>query len=378
MIQDNHSNYVKRQTPGVPRGGQALCHGLVYCGECGHQLKVASKPRPRYQCRALHERQRAPVCQNLVADSIDAAVVRWFFEALQPLELDAYEQARVQFANLQTQTTQAHQQQLERLRYQAQLAERQFHRADPDHRLVAGELEKRWEETLRQLQHAEEAWQREQARLESCSALPADWRRLFTEAGQAIPTLWQQEQLTPPQKKALLRCLIDKVVAHRSAADTIHVRVVWKGGAATECDLLAGVLAVAQLPFAKEMTKAIVTLARQGKTDKESAAALTERGYHSPQHPTLLPATVEQIRLREGVIRYRNRSQRNRVAGYLSVSEVANRLAIPVHWIYSRIYDGTIRVRRHRLHRLYLFPDGPKTLKLFRQLWQGELQKVRF
>jgi Recombinase/Recombinase zinc beta ribbon domain len=374
MIRDNHSDYAQRQTRGVPRCGLALVHGLVYCGACGHKLRVRYKPRPRYQCRALHEHQQAPLCQNLLAAPIDREVVGQFFEALKPLELDAYEQARAQLAQQQAQTAQAHRQQVERLRYQAQLAERQFRRIDPDNRLVAAELEKRWEEALRQLRQAEEASPPPPAPQE----VPPELRQLFTEAGQALPKLWQEDRLLPAQKKALLRCLIDKVVVRRSAVDTIHLRIIWKGGAVTERDIAVPVLAIAQLPFAKEMARAIATLARQGKTDTEIAATLTQRGYHSPRHAMVLPTTVQRLRLRQGVVIHRKQAHPSRVPGFLSVSQVAARLAIPEHWIHDRIYNGTIRVARHRVHRLYLFPDAPKTLSLFRQLRKGQIQSVRF
>src|SRR5713101_3739100 len=68
MIRDNYNDYQSKQTHGVPRGGTALLHGLLYCGECGHKMSVSYKPRPRYQCRALLQRVRAPVCQNMLAD----------------------------------------------------------------------------------------------------------------------------------------------------------------------------------------------------------------------------------------------------------------------------------------------------------------------
>jgi hypothetical protein len=378
MIRDNHSNYARGPTRGVPRRGPALVHGLVYCGECGHKMRVTYKPRPRYQCRALHERQKAPLCQNLLAEPLDSAVVRLFFEALTPFELDAYEQACAAFDAQQARTAQAHRQQVERLRYQAHLAERQFRRTDPDNRLVAAELEKRWEEALRQLHQAEEAWQRAPSRQELRPALPADLRRLFTEAGQAIPTLWQQDRLTLPQKKALPRCLIDKVVVHRSTPGTRQVRVVWQGGATTAREVPVSVPSLAQVPGVEAMVKAIRALVRRGRTEEEIAAELTRRGYRSPRPPTVLPTTVTRLRQRNGVLIYSNRSHPHRVPGYLSVGQIARRLEIPDYWIDDRIHNGTIRVRRHRTHRLYLFPDRPATLTLFRQLRAGKVQQLRF
>ena len=118
---------------------------------------------------------------------------------------------------------------LERLRYQARLAERQFNQADPDNRLVTAELERRWEAALRELKEAEETFQREQQQPPAPEALSPEEREAFLQAGRKIPELWRQGLLSPQQQKAFLRCLIDKVVVHRSAPDTLQVRIVWRG-----------------------------------------------------------------------------------------------------------------------------------------------------
>ncbi len=155
MVRDNHSEYDRNKTRGVPRPGKALLHGLVYCGECGHKMVVQYKGRPCYLCNYLRQQYQVPVCQNLPADPIDAHVVAAFLQALSPVELDLYNKAVAALRQDEEQVRQAQEQQIERLRYQARLAERQYHQADPDNRLVAAELERRWEAALRDLKDAE-------------------------------------------------------------------------------------------------------------------------------------------------------------------------------------------------------------------------------
>jgi DNA invertase Pin-like site-specific DNA recombinase len=155
MLQDNYAEYTRNKTRGVPRAGAALLHGLVYCGECGHKLLVQYKGGSRYLCNYLRQQYGVPVCQNLPAAPIDAWVVDAFFAALAPVELDAYAHAVAAEQAAATQVTAAQRQQLERLRYQAAFAERQFSRVDPENRLVAAELEQRWEGALRALKEAE-------------------------------------------------------------------------------------------------------------------------------------------------------------------------------------------------------------------------------
>ena len=83
-----------------------------------------------------------------------------------------------------------------------------------------------------------------------------------------MPELWHQDLLSREQKKAFLRCLIDKVVAHRTAADTVRVRIVWKGGDTTTADLPVTVGALARLSFGVEMEQRVLGLARAGSQTK--------------------------------------------------------------------------------------------------------------
>lgn len=378
MVRDNHSEYDRNQSRGIPRRGQALLHGLVYCGACGHKMVVQYKRGTRYLCNYLRQQYRVPVCQNLPGDPIDAYVVQAFLDTLSPVELDLYTQAVAALHREETQVQQARQQQLERLRYQARLAERQFNQADPDNRLVTAELERRWEAALGELKDAEEKYR--EAPPPPCAeeALSAEEREAFLRAGKKIPELWRQDRLSPQQQKAFLRCLIDKVVAQRVAPDLLRIRIVWRGGATTDTSLTVTVGSLARLSSAKQMEKEIVALAKAGKSDEEIATLLTEQGHRSPRHAAVLPSTVRGLRLRHRLLRERRQSHPRHIAGSLTVPQLARALKITPHWIYDRIHNGTIQMDRDRATNLYLFPDQPKTLALFRQLREGKLQKLRF
>jgi DNA invertase Pin-like site-specific DNA recombinase len=377
MIRDNHSEYDRNKTRGVPRAGKALLHGIVACGECGHKMVVQYKKGTRYLCNYLRQQYQVPVCQNLPADAIDAFVVEAFFDVLSPVELDLYSKAVQALHQDDEQLRQAQQQQLERLRYQARLAERQFNQADPDNRLVSAELERRWEAALRELKEAEEKIQHEQQpRLPE--ALSPQEREAFLQAGKDIPQLWRQGRLSPQQKKSLLRCLIDKVIAHRCAPDSIRVRIVWRGGDTTTKDIPVTVGALTRLSGAKEMEQEILKLAKEGKSDEEIATLLSAKGYRSPKHNAVLPSTVRIVRLKQRLFRKRSQSHPRRIPGHLTVTQVARNLGITPHWVYDRIHNGTIEVARDSKTNLYLFPDKPNTIALFKQFRAGKVQKLRF
>lgn len=318
-----------------------------------------------------------PVCQYIPADAVDEHVVNAFFAALSEVELDAYTQ--VVKAQQQTDDTleRAHRQQLERLRYQVALAQRQFDRVDPDNRLVAAELEQRWEAALRELKLAEEAYAKRQ-HPKPVTELPKELKAAFTAIGQKLPELWQGEVLTQVQKKALLRCLIVMVVVHRVVTDKLRTRIVWKGGDTTTVDIPIPVGSLTELSNISELSARIVALSSLGLDDQTIALTLTAEGYRSPMRPTLLPSTVKRIRLEHGIMLKRSQSHPRRIAGYLTVPQIATALNFSQHWIYDRIHNGTIAITRHQETGLYLFPDQPNTLTQFQQLQAGQLQNLRF
>ena len=121
---------------------------------------VQYKGGTQYLCNHLKQQTGAPVCQRIGGDPIDDLVVSWFFEALSVAEIDVAAEALQSTDTEHAEVVAAHQQQVERLRYESQRAERQFMQSDPENRLVTGELERRWKASLRELKSAEEELRR--------------------------------------------------------------------------------------------------------------------------------------------------------------------------------------------------------------------------
>src|SRR5205085_7889072 len=155
-------------------------------------IVVQYKNGTRYLCNYLRQQYHVPVCQYIHADPVDTQVVEAFFQALSPVELDVYAAAVASQQATTQQILHAHQQQLERLRYEATLAQRQFTRVDPDNRLVAAELEKRWEGALAQLKQAEETEAAGTISPPSLLTLSSELQTAFRAIGHHLPTLWQQ------------------------------------------------------------------------------------------------------------------------------------------------------------------------------------------
>jgi DNA invertase Pin-like site-specific DNA recombinase len=374
MLQDNHSEYEKKHSRGIPRSGKALLAGLIYCGECGHKMSVHYRSDVYYACEFLRTKyQVGPSCQRVTAEPIDEHVASLFLDALAPAELDVYSRALALLQQEAEFGRKAREQQIDRLRYQAQLAERQFNRSDPDNRLVTAELERRWELALREL-HAAEEEQRCQAALDS-ESLSTETQRLLGEAVQKITSLWKANELSLSQQKALVRCLVEKVVVQRLPGAIVQVRIVWKGGDTSTAAIPMRSAAWSELPYAAEVEAIVARLTREGKSDQEIAIELTARGYRSARTNGFSAHMVLRIRLRQRVLRDPSQSRPRTFAGFLTVAQLADRLQVSPFAIYDRIASGTIDIDRDPRWKRYLFPDKPRTITMMQRLLEGKIRK---
>lgn len=378
LLKENYAEYNRNKTRGVPRPGAALLQGIVYCGECGHKMVVQYKTGNRYLCNYHRQQYREPVCQFIPSDPVDEFVIQAFFQALSPIELDAYAETLNHQDEANSGVMKASVLEVERLRYQAKLSERQFNRVDPDNRLVAATLEERWEKALHDLKTAEEILEKKQMIVQS-SLLPLDegLKSAFVEVGKKLPEIWNQ--VSRVHQKSFLRCLIEKVVVHRGSRDCLKVRVVWQGGETTTTDIPIAVGSFAELSAATEMEKIILESAKQNIGDQEIASTLTQLGYRSPMKKIVLPNTVKTVRLKNRLFHVRGKSRPTRVEGFLTVSQVAEKISVTPHWIYDRINNGQIKITKSNISKkFYLFPDSPDTITLFENLKNGTFDNLSF
>jgi hypothetical protein len=194
--------------------------------------------------------------------------------------------------------------------------------------------------------------------------------------GERLPVLWADPATRREHRKALLRCLIEKVVMRRSARDRAEVRIVWRGGATTELTVMMPVNALTALPRHAEMEQRICELAAAGLYDDEIARMLTAEGHRSPWRGTeVLPSTVRGIRIRHGMKTARQRTRWPAVPGCLTVVQLAERLRIPQKWIHTQLRRGALRTILEPSGR-YLFPDTEPAMQAVRELREHRTRHV--
>ncbi|MCG8649166.1 MAG: recombinase family protein [Pirellulales bacterium] len=359
------------------RQGTALLPGLVRCGICGYRMQVSYKDgRFQYLCNVGQTRYAKPSCQYLSGRRIDAAVVEEFFRVLQPAEIDALQRLTAKQIEHHHELVSHLEQEVQRLEYAAQRAQRQYNCVDPENRLIAATLEKKWENALAECEQAKERLADMQAQAPQPVQIPADLREAFTDAGRRLPEVWPQ--LSAEAKKRLLRTLVTGVNLRRQDNGLVQMRIVWVGGMVSESMIRVPVASRQRSMLEKKIVARIEQLAEQGLRDEELAERLNEEGYYPCRGDVFTPHIVLKLRtrfrIRVGLGRLR---AGERPVGY-TISAMARILGVNPSWIYRALRAGRIRMEKDVHFGCYVFPNTKKAIKQLKQLRQGKVCHVTF
>jgi hypothetical protein len=288
---------------GASREGPALLAGLLHCAHCGAPLTVSYKNNGgglRYSCIEQSMRRGGQRCQSLVGEPLERAVQRLVLEALEPASLKL---SLAALADIEAQRQKLHQhwqQRLQRARYEAELAQRRYEEVDPKNRLVAGSLERRWEEALGALSQLEQDYQSFQA--EQPARLSAEERRQILSAARDLPALWHSPTTTQQQRKELVRLLIDQIeVRVQGRSERVQLCIHWAGGQRTELQLRRPVAHIEQLSFYPALLARLDALQRQELSNRAIAEQLNLEGFHTAQGKSFRASNISELQRRAGL-----------------------------------------------------------------------------
>ncbi len=232
QLRDNMYNFAKKGR-GAPRNGMALLQGLVLCGVCGRRMTVShGREYRRYECRRAQLDYAAAPCQAFPVRHLDAAVAAVFLDAVQPAALGTALEAFAVMERERRDLDRHWQLRIERARYEAERAQRQYDAVEPENRSVARSLEARWNAALEALEalKAEHAVMQRTDLLLLGDADRAGVQRLATD----LPALWRAETTTMADRKRLLRLVVTEVtLTTQPQQRRADVKVLWCGGAVT-------------------------------------------------------------------------------------------------------------------------------------------------
>lgn len=327
------SNQARRggTTQGAAKRGPALLAGLLRCGRCGRKLSVAYGGRggrvSRYACHGGRAARGHSSCLSLGGVSIERAVVEQVLGAIRPAGIEAALSAAEAMSEARIEKRRSLELALEKARYEARRAQRQYDAVDPENRLVAGELEARWNETLATSIRMQE----EVDALSTChTELTAEQKQRLFQLAQDLPALWQHPSASNELKKRILRTVLQEIVIDNDEDQRRHVlQLHWQGGVHTELRVRYNSTGKRRVRTGKAAIDLIEGLSKVCN-DRAIAATLNRLGYRTGSGKTWRAHSVQSTRHY-----YRLPNHRNTKA-WLTIEEAAKKLGVS-HTVVRRL-----------------------------------------
>ena len=343
----HNRNQLGETVRGAARAGKGLLAGLLRCGRCGKKMRVNYGGRSGrnaavvyYQCAASPgQPEGKQLCSLCGGFQVDQAVVDAVLAALAPVRMEALAQATEQLGETRAQKRRQVELEVERARFEASRCQRQYDAAEPENRLVARTLERRWNEALEQ----------ELSQLDpSPSTLSPQEIGDLHKLASDLPALWHHEAAPFDLKKRIVRAVIKEIVVYVEPA-ALQVLVHWHGGQHTELNLRKRKAGEHRWKTTESTLVLIEQLARL-MSDRQIAAQLNRMGIKSAKGHGWTRSRVGVFRKDNAIANYTPGERQAR--GELTIEEVASRLEVS----YSTVQR---MIKQHHLPASQVCPDAP-------------------
>ena len=326
------------------RRGDTLLAGLLRCGHCGRKLHVAyggaHGEAGRYHCKGSFVNHGGDRCISFGSLRVDQAVGTEIMRLLKPLGIEAalgaIEARKLQATEKRSQIELA----LKQARYEASLARRQYDAVDPDNRLVAGELERRWNDKLievRRLEDELEAFDRQRP-----LTLGEQERDRLMQLGADLELAWSHPAATMATRKRIVRAVLHEIVV-RVEGGFVDMLLHWQGGDHTPLKVKKNTTGKHRWTV-EEDTEALVRALARMMPDRAIASILNRAGKVTGRHNGWTESRVRGLRNRLGISVYREGERAER--GELTLNEAAAGLNVSAMTILRMIRNGVLPARQ--------------------------------
>ena len=235
MLSEN-AHMKSRMEPKAGRGGRSLLAGLLRCRRCGRMLHVAYSGThgevPRYHCRGAQINHGADWCISFGGLKPDRDVAAEILKAVEGNAIEAALEVAARAAEQQRERHQSLSLELEQARYEARLAARRYEAVDPDNRLVAGELEARWNAALSTVGEVEQRLRENEL---PATTIQIPDKHILCSLAQDLPAVWNSPATDMRLKQRIVRILVEEIIADvDEAAGEIVLLIHWTGGRHSE------------------------------------------------------------------------------------------------------------------------------------------------
>ena len=355
---------------GAAREGAAWLQGLLRCGRCGRLMQVNyhSSGSPAYRCGRANQMYGAATCQRIGGRRLHETVLAELLAALAPACLAATVQAMTDTEAQFRQNLAVFERALERARFEAGRALRQYDNIEPENRLVARTLEAALEDKLTAVRTAENQLAAQQARRPV--TLTEEETAWITTAGADLRAIFGAPATTNAQRKELIRAVITEVTVTAQdnggddTARTCQVQIIWQGGASTRL----------QMPIpasgrhsrvTSEDTLALIRRLASRYDDTTIAQILSQQNRRTATGLPFRKTHVRALRARHGIPGYQappaNVTPGCQDATVVSITEAARQLGVSSATIYRWLRDGFVTGEQ-------LTPGAPWQIRIDQQL----------
>ena len=326
------------------REGSALLQGLVRCGICGRAMHInyhghSNKSYPYYVCNIANRNFGKGYCQSIGGRRIDQTVTEIFLETVSPASLSIQLQALQQIQNNDDMALKQLQLQLEKAQYECDRACRQFDAVEPENRLVARTLEKKWNDALNrveqlnaQITEREKMFQNQLSKIEE---------KEICHLAKNLPTLWNVATTTDKDRKKLLRAAIQEVQLTKIDRD-VTVKILWIGGAVIE-----KTVHLPKVRSKRHTSLDVVELIRQLTqkfTDDQIARILIRKGIKTATGLPFNAHRVASLRLKYDIPCYKKIKNENQKS--YTAQQAATILQVSVPTVHKWINIGFIKAEQ--------------------------------
>jgi DNA invertase Pin-like site-specific DNA recombinase len=285
--------------PGPARQSASSLAGLVICGTCGCRMQTNYTRALRYACQRRALDYGAPVCQSLAGEPLERSVAEQVLQVVTPAGLELSLRATAECERERAALEEQWRLRLERARQDTARAHRQYDAVEPENRLVARTLERKWEEALLAQRALEEDFARSQQ--ERPHGLTAAERAEIETLAHDLPRVWRSPQTGAAEKRRIIRALLERVVVWAPASSrevTVHLH--WSLGTVTEHRLTRPVRSWDQLASTAEVRSLVDAWRAEGRASRRMAAELNAMGYQTPRGKPFTAESVRQLLSRGG------------------------------------------------------------------------------
>jgi DNA invertase Pin-like site-specific DNA recombinase len=339
----------RRQSP--PREGPALLQGLMVCGKCGRRMTLRYHVRqaglcPEYVCQRKGIENAEPLCQRIPGAEIDRVVEDLLVELVNPVTLEVSLSVQQELQARVEESDRLRKQQVERARYEAELAQRRYLRVDPENRFVADTLEADWNQKLRALDETQQEYERRRQR--DRQVFQEEQRAAILALAQDFPRLWRDPAIEDRDRKRMIRLLVEDVTIVRGEQITLYLR--FRGGAARTVTLPQPLRSWEGWMTDAEVVSRIDQLLNTN-TFGEIADLLNQSGFRSGKGQRFTSRYIARIQKQYLLP---SRFDRLRARGLLTLPEMASALAV---------HPSTVKTwATHGLLRAHAYTDKPEYL----------------